>query len=478
MKGFRKVLIAFVLIVVCLFNNYFVYANASKVKIPPAPNSLTFSNVTSTEATISWKNTPTSSGYHVYRSTNNLDYSLIATVSTTSYRDNELTPSTKYWYYVSAYNPAGVSPDSTKITFTTASEPVTSPVPSISPEPTATPQPSSSPEPTATPQPSISPEPTPAPVVSKTVLGYATYYFNGDASSYNSMVANTSSIDEIATHTYITNGSGAISGLIPNNQITYANSNNIKTYAMVSNNFDGAIAKTLLESATNRQNLINNLLKELKLYGYKGVNVDLEGVYPSNRPQLTTFMSELYPIMKAQGYEVAMSVPAKVSDSPTNSWNGAFDIPALANYVDSMVIMTYDEHYPGGSPGPIASIGWVENVIKYFNTVVPKDKIILGVPAYGYDWSSLGTKAFGIRGAYNLAASMNATINWDNKSKSPFFNYVDSQGISHSVWFENAESLSYKLDLVNSYGISGIAIWRLGLEDADYWNVINNKLNK
>lgn len=62
------------------------------------------------------------------------------------------------------------------------------------------------------------------------------------------MTANTSTIDEIATHTYTTDGSGNITGLIPSNQISYANSNNIKSLAMVANNFDGNIAKTLLES--------------------------------------------------------------------------------------------------------------------------------------------------------------------------------------------------------------------------------------
>lgn len=113
-----------------------------------------------------------------------------------------------------------------------------------------------------------------------------------------------------------------------------------------------------------------------------------------------------------------------------------------------------------------------------YNFSSSKRKIILGLAAYGYDWSSNGTKAYGINGIYNLATNNNATILWDDVSKSPYFNYTDASGINHSVWFENDKSISYKLDLVNNYNLSGIAIWRLGLENTDYFNTIKSKLNK
>ena len=96
----------------------------------------------------------------------------------------------------------------------------------------------------------------------------------------------------------------------------------------------------------------------------------------------------------------------------------------LLNYSDQIVLMTYDEHYPGGTPGAIASIGWVENVIKYAVTVIPKEKLLLGTAAYGYDWSSNGTKAYSISGIYNLASTYGAVIKWDSVSQSPYFTYI------------------------------------------------------
>ena len=430
------------LIVVFTLNISFISAKPiRKPSSPPiAPTSLTYSGITASEVTLNWQAVSDSTGYRVYRATpNDSNYTLIATISTNSYKNTALTANTKYWYFVRAYNSYGASPDSTHINLTT---------------------------------------PQVASVSKKLVLGFTTYYYSGDTSSYSSMSANTSTIDEIATHTYITDASGNIPGLIPTNQITYANNNGIKALAMISNNFDGNIAKTLLESPSNRQALINNILSAIKTNGYKGVNIDFEGVYYYDRSYLTTFMNELYSTLNPQGFYVTISVPAKTIDSPTNSWSGAYDYAALAKASDQVVLMTYDEHYPGGTPGAIASISWVENVIKYAVTVIPKEKLLVGTAAYGYDWSSNGTKAYSISGISSLALTYGAVIKWDSLSQSPYFTYSDAAGVSHTVWFENAQSLNYKLDLVNSYDISGIAIWRLGLENADYWTSIKSKFNR
>lgn len=309
----------------------------------------------------------------------------------------------------------------------------------------------------------------------KVVLGFTTYYYTGDKSSYNSMVTNSKSINEIATATHTTDGYGNLSGLMPSDQISYANANKIKPLLMIGNNFSGSVAKTLLESPLNRQNLINNTLNVIKTYNYSGVNIDLEGVYASDRTYYTTLISEIYSKLKPLGYTVTISVPAKSYDSSVATWNYAYDYASLKNYTDQILIMTYDEHYPGGSPGPIASISWVNSVLNYSLTVIPKEKILLGLAAYGYDWYSNSTKAYSVTGCYSLASTYNVLVNWDDVSKSPYFYYKDSSSISHTVWFENAQSILYKLDLVNQKGIAGIGIWRLGLENSDYWKSINTK---
>lgn len=365
-------------------------------------------------------------------------------------------------------------------------KPTAFPTPIVTPtqKPTATPiltptptqKPTTTPILTATPTPKPTVAPTSTSAPTKRILGFTTYYYSGDKSSYNSMVSNPGFIDEIATATHITDGYGNITGILPAEQISYANSNNITTTLLVGNSFSGDVAKMLLESQANRSNFKSNLVNILKNNNYKGVNIDIEGIYSSNRNHYTTFLSEIYSALKPLGYTMSVSVPAKTADNPNYTWNYAYDYAAISNYADYILLMTYDEHYPGGSAGPVASIGWVNNVVKYATTVIPKEKIYLGLAAYGYDWSGNETKAYSINGIYNLATSNGAVINWDNVSKSSYFSYIDSSGKNHTVWFENSMSIEYKLDLVNSYNLGGVGIWRLGLENSDYWNVIKSKI--
>jgi spore germination protein YaaH len=437
------------------------YAKVRKNLPPATPTNVTATALSSSEIAISWTSVTDASGYKLYVATSyNSNFTLLVTTTSTSYKQVNLKAATTYWYYVVAYNNYGTSGSSTHVSTITMPVPVPTPTPTLTPTPTPI------------------PTPTPTPGSSKYFLGFSTYYYAGDSSSYNSMINNTPAINQIATDTFSTDGLGTITGLVPTQQLTYANANGIKTSAMITNNFDGNIAKTLLESSINRQALINHILDAITANGYNGVNVDLEGIYAADRGYFTLFVSELYNKLHPLGYEVSVCVPAKTADNSAYTWNYAYDYASLADYSDRIVIMAYDEHYPGGTAGPVASIGWVQNVANYAVTVVPKEKLLLGIAAYGYDWSVNGTKAYSINGIYSVAAANNATIQWDAISKSPFFSYTDTSGISHTVWFENNTSIGYKLDIINNMNLSGAAMWRLGLENSDYWTTVKTKLNK
>lgn len=409
-----------------------------KALIPAIPQKLYITKLTVSEVDLKWNPISRASGYKIYRRiSSSTKYVQVGNTSKASFKNIGLKSSTSYIYYVKAYNSHGISLPSKQVKAVIKK--------------------------TAT------------KAISKVVLGYATSYYIGDLSSYKSIVNNSTNLNQVITATFSATTSGAIYGSVPENQVEYANNNNIKVMAMVSNNFNGVTAKSILESSNNSQNLINNIISSLKMYNYKGVNIDFEGLLPSDRDYYSAFIKNLYNTLHPKGYIVSVAVPAKTTDNKSNTWSGAYDYSQIGKYSDSVILMAYDEHSPCDGPGPVASINWVQSVSNYALTTIPRNKIILGVAAYGYDWSKNGTKAYSIYGINALIAKYKITAKFDAKSKSPYFEYTDNNGVLHTVWYENSASLGYKLDIANNSNLSGIAIWRLGLETTDFWVAINTK---
>ncbi|MBM7865439.1 chitinase [Heliobacterium gestii] len=315
---------------------------------------------------------------------------------------------------------------------------------------------------------------------SSVILGYYPVDYVGDKTAYNSLANYGSSMNAIATFTYLVDGQGNLTGTAPTDGLTLAKSKGIKTYAMIHNysngGFSQTIASSLLGSAAARQNVITQLKTILPANGYAGVNIDIEYINPADRSNYTQFVKEVKDALGPLGYKVILSVIGKTYNDTTSSWGGAFDFNAIGQYADYVQIMTYDEHYPGGTPGPVASIGYVTKAVQYTLTTMPKEKILLGVATYGYDWYSSGTKTVNYLTVPKLLSQYGVTPNWDDASKSPWFTYTDSYSRSHTVWYENAQSTGYKLDLVNQYSLGGIGIWRLGFEDQSFWDAVNSKL--
>ena len=313
------------------------------------------------------------------------------------------------------------------------------------------------------------------------VIGYYTEDYHGDPTSYGSLLPNKDFLDGIAIFLHPVDKNGRVSGETSERAMKVAKSGSLQTLALVHNlvegGFDERRAHALLQSYNSRAKAISDILSILEKQGYDGVNIDLENVNPKDRENLSAFMNELRARLNPRGYLVTMSVPAKTQDHRGQSWIGAFDYYALGKACDHIMLMTYDEHSQVSGSGPVASFPWVEKVIKYAITQIPRHKVLMGVPAYGYDWNLSTGRAVALSytQAMNRANRMGIDPSWDSQAKSPFFKYVEN-GSSHEVWFESPHSLRPKLELVDKYDIGGIAIWKLGYEDNLYWKAIRDTL--
>lgn len=302
-------------------------------------------------------------------------------------------------------------------------------------------------------------------------LGYYAEDFPGDTASLVSLQQHSHLIDYTAAFSFQIDERGQLTAHRP-----AALETDIPVLALVHNFhngwFDRAVAVTLLKNQENRQLAIANIVSEAVRQGYAGIHIDLENFGYDCREEFTLFMQELKSECDEKGLGVSIAVPAKTYDS-RNQWSGGFDYCALAPHVDFMVLMTYDQHWFGGTPGPIAAVNWVEDVVRYAVGQVPRDKLYLGIAGYGYDWGSNGqTRAYSMKAVEALAAKRGIAVEWHDEFRVPFLYYQEDNGIKHQLWFENEVSLLYKLKLVEKYDLAGIALWRLGFANEEFWKVI------
>lgn len=247
----------------------------------------------------------------------------------------------------------------------------------------------------------------------------------------------------------------------------------VSDYNGATGKFDGSTLTQVLASTSLRDRLINQLVV-LSKEGYDGVELDFESVPASARGSLDRFLADLAGRLHTAGKQLAVDVPAE-SGSTAESWDGAFDYAAIGHVADWVTVMAYDFSYPQSAPGAIAPLYWDEQVLSYATSVIPAGKIILGMPAYGYDWNTTTGKAataLSLPKVTTLMAQEHATQHWDSTDAVPYFTYVDAHGDHHIVYYTNEASMERKLVLAEKFHVAGVAMWKAGLENGGTWQAI------
>ena len=226
--------------------------------------------------------------------------------------------------------------------------------------------------------------------------------------------------------------------------------------------FSNVLVSTLLEDPAARRQLLENVERAVQAKGFGEVNIDFEYIRAADRQAFADFV--------AQAAEM-LSVPVSVCLAPKTSrdqrgllYEGK-DYRAIGEAADRVLLMTYEWGYKYGPPLAVAPIYAVRRVVEYALTEIPREKISLGLPNYGYDWplpyenGRTVARTIGSIEAVELARRNRTNIIFDNPSQSPWFQYTDETGRPHVVWFEDVRSWQAKFDLVKEYGLSGIGIW-------------------
>ncbi|HNX93276.1 MAG TPA: glycosyl hydrolase family 18 protein, partial [Syntrophomonas sp.] len=157
--------------------------------------------------------------------------------------------------------------------------------------------------------------------------------------------------------------------------------------------------------------------------------------------------------------------------------HGFYDYDAIGGIVDRVVIMAYDYNYKTSPAGPVAPLWWVEDVVSYLKTIIPTEKILLGLPTYGYDWGEgIDTATVTAKRLQSLKNQYNLTESFDEASMSPYYSYVDNNGVSHQIWLENRASLNTKLEVALDNNLAGVSFWRIGNGFTDLYDLLAERM--
>ena len=332
------------------------------------------------------------------------------------------------------------------------------------------------------------------------VSGWAPYWQTDSAlSSFND---NRGVFNDLSLFAYQATAADVVapfSGLGPEVLDTYRTAAHAAGVKLTASIIDGTAAHAMagiLADPASRKVHVDTIIAFANSNGFDGIDLDYEkfafsdgrDTWETTRPNWVAFVTDLAAALHHEGKTLTVSAPSSGDYT-------VYDYEAMGKVVDKIRIMAYD--YSTGEAGPIAPIEWVRDVVKSAKKLVPADKLVLGVPVYGYDWPAtiVGTcpgteddqparKNVSSKSAAALAAANGVVPMWDPTSAERTFQYteqltgLDSTGtavtctVGHVVWYADAQAVHDRAYVAERQGLSGIAIWSLGSDDATVWDGI------
>jgi cellulose synthase/poly-beta-1,6-N-acetylglucosamine synthase-like glycosyltransferase/peptidoglycan/xylan/chitin deacetylase (PgdA/CDA1 family)/spore germination protein YaaH len=246
----------------------------------------------------------------------------------------------------------------------------------------------------------------------------------------------------------------------------------VNNFDPITNQWRPDVTAKFLGDPAARQRFRNELATFLETDQYKGITLDIEAFPDNSRGDYKQLVKELYGDLQSRGLKLYIAVP--VNDKQ-------FDYAGIAQLSDGLILMNYDEHYPGGEPGAVSSQDWFINNLEAALAVMPRDKIIAAIGNYGYDWARKPGQRKGtppeavhnvsVQDAWLEAEEAETDVNFDDDAMNPHIAYLDENNIRHDVWFLDGVTALNQMRAAQSIGIDTFALWRLGSEDRSLWAI-------
>lgn len=264
-----------------------------------------------------------------------------------------------------------------------------------------------------------------------------------------------------------------------------AKKNNMKKSLLVFSADEEKIYELISDPVTHAKTMVAEVAPLMREYGFTDLNIDVESVTVASDSARANFTTFVKTVRQEMNREKLGTITIDVSPIVLFK-NYLVDLTAIKNDVDYVVLMTYDYHYQNSSiAGAVAPVGGagvsqefdVEVSVQAAAQILFPEKIILGVPLYGYEWETIsdtprsatipgsGIVAGNRRVEEKIKTCTNCTSFYDETTKESVLIFKDDKNDSyHQIYYPNQKSTAEKIKLANKYDLGGIALWALGYE--------------
>lgn len=460
-KNKRKVIFAVTLSLFLVFSMISHSFAAKPDKTPPTtPTNLTATAVTDTSVSLSWTPSTDNVGvkeYHIYK-----DNSYLASTPVTTYTINGLIPATSYKFTVKAKDARGnLSAASNILTVMTTKAP-TSTLPS------------------------------------KRIIGYYAAWssysgFTPDRIDATKLTHINYAFANIGTDLKITMG---YPDKDPNNfkllQALKEINPNLKTLISVGGwTWSGKFSDVALTDAS-RTVFADSCVAFMKQHGFDGIDLDWE--YPvsgglstntkraADKQNFTLLLQKLREKLDAQGAADNKHYLLTIAGGAGSGYANNVELASIHTYLDYATIMTYDLHgtwdsytdlhsplYTNTDVSPQYKTSADSSIKIWKQMGFPTEKLVMGIPFYGYLYSSVKDVNHGLYQTFAGANSISfGKITSDYLNKPGFVRYFHSQSLvpwlyngSIFISYEDEQSIGYKTEYIKSNGLGGAMIWEL-----------------
>ncbi len=318
------------------------------------------------------------------------------------------------------------------------------------------------------------------------------FWMGNGVAAVSSFMAHKDKIDIISPTWYQIDETGLVTGE-PNAVVLKAAKAAHLTVIPLFAIFDHVKIHQLVNDQKAQDEMNKAFLRECKENRYDGINYDVEDVMWTDRDALTAMVKKTADLLHSEHLQVQIDVvpnaPGHAGETAFGKWifeewRGGYDLKALGEIVDTLCLMTYDQHTHWTTPGPVGGWIWTKENLDYALKVVPRGKLSLGIANYGYRWYT-GDPGLGktekkpnetsdyISGPEiaALRERFAAQVQWDEADHTPWFYYYRDQ-MREWIFWTDRRAFQDRYDLARTEKLIGICSWDLGDEDPSIWDAI------